>query len=254
MSVGARARIAGMTRFGQKAAVMRDGGVIELRGAGYAYGGGVGAGALSGLDLSLPRGSFHFLIGPSGAGKSTLLRLCTGELLPGEGAALLFGRDSRALDRDGLARVRQRMGVVQQDARFLDHLSVAENVSLPLLVTGRDPAEEADSLRQLLAWVGLSHRAQARPPELSGGERQRAALARAVMLDPDLLIADEPTGNVDWEMSQRLMTLLAELGRLGKTILVATHDRGLIRAGKAMVQARVLRLAEGRLVAAGAGL
>jgi cell division transport system ATP-binding protein len=226
--------------------------VIELRNAGYAYGGG--GGALSALDLSLAPGSFHFLTGPSGAGKTTLLRLCTGELVPSEGEVALFGYDSRTLGRDGLARVRQRMGVVHQDCRFLDHLPIAENIALPILMAGRDPAAEAENLAQLLAWVGLTHRAHALPPELSGGERQRAALARAVILDPDVLIADEPTGNVDWEMSQRLMTLLAELNRMGKTVLLATHDLALIRAAKTLVQARVLRLAEGRLQAAGAEL
>jgi cell division transport system ATP-binding protein len=226
--------------------------VIELRNAGYAYGGG--GGLLSALDISLPAGSFHFLTGPSGAGKSTFLKLCYGELKPTEGQVALFGKDSRMLSRDGLALVRQRMGVVHQDCRFLDHLTISENIALPLLIAGRNPAGEAENLRQLLGWVGLTHRAAAFPPELSGGERQRAALARAVILDPDVLIADEPTGNVDWEMSQRLMTLLSELNRLGKTILIATHDLALIRAAKTMVQARVLRLAEGRVHAAGAEL
>ncbi|TFL16466.1 cell division ATP-binding protein FtsE [Jannaschia formosa] len=227
--------------------------MIDLRGAGFSYGGG-GGGSLSGIDLSLPAGSFHFLTGPSGAGKTTLLKLCYGELKPTQGQVALLGKDSRMLSRDGLALVRQRIGVVHQDCRFLDHLPVAENVTLPLLVAGRDPAAEADNLRQLMSWVGLTHRADAYPAELSGGERQRAALARAVITDPDVVIADEPTGNVDWEMSQRLMTLLAELNRLGKTILVATHDMALIRAAKPLVQARVLRLADGQLQAAGAEL
>jgi cell division transport system ATP-binding protein len=226
--------------------------VIELRRAGFSYGGG--GGQLAATDLSMPAGSFHFLTGPSGAGKSTLLKLCYGELKPTEGQVALLGKDSSALSRDGLALVRQRMGVVHQDCRFLDHLSIAENIALPLLVSGRDPAAEEANLRQLLSWVGLTHRAEARPPELSGGERQRAALARAVILDPDVIIADEPTGNVDWEMSQRLLTFLTELNKLGKTILVATHDLALIRAAKPLVQARVLRLAEGRVQAAGAEL
>ncbi|GIT90066.1 ABC transporter ATP-binding protein [Jannaschia pagri] len=225
--------------------------VIELKGAGYSYG---GDGILGGVNLRLDGGSFHFLTGPSGAGKTTLLKLCYGELKPSQGQVDLFGHDSRTIDRDGLARVRQRIGVVHQDCRFLDHLPMAENLSLPLTASGRESAADADSLRQLLAWVGLSHRAHALPPELSGGERQRAALARAIIMDPEVIIADEPTGNIDWEMSQRLLTLLAELNRLGKTILVATHDLALIRAAKSQVAARVLRLAGGQLQLAGSDL
>jgi cell division transport system ATP-binding protein len=223
---------------------------IELSGAGFAYGGG--SGALEGLEMSLAPGSFHFLTGPSGAGKTTLLKLCYGELLPTSGTVALLGRDSRGLGRDGLARLRRRIGVVHQDCRFLDHLPVAENVALPLVAAGRDPAADAEDLAQLMAWVGLEHRARALPPQLSGGERQRAALARAVIMDPDVIVADEPTGNIDWDMSQRVLTLLAELNRMGKTILVATHDLALIRAARAMVAVRVLRLADGRLAAAGA--
>ncbi|UWQ17884.1 cell division ATP-binding protein FtsE [Jannaschia sp. M317] len=225
--------------------------MIELKRAGYSYGGG---GILSGLDLVLQPGSFHFLTGPSGAGKTTLLKLCYGELKPSEGVVELFGRDSRSLTRDGLARLRQRVGVVHQDCLFLDHLPISENIALPLTVAGRDVASEAESLSQLITWVGLSHRAEARPPELSGGERQRAALARAIIMDPDVIIADEPTGNIDWDMSQRLLTLLVELNRLGKTILIATHDLALIRAAKSQVSARVLRLAGGQVMAAGAEL
>lgn len=220
--------------------------VIELQGAGYSYGGGD---LLAGLDLALTPGSFHFLIGPSGAGKTTLLKLCYGDLKPTSGAVLVDGTDSRQLDRDGLARVRRRMGVVHQDCQFIDHLSIRENVALPLTVAGRDVDAEATNLDQLLGWVGLAPRATALPPELSGGERQRAALARAIIMDPDIIIADEPTGNIDWEMSQRLLSLLTELNRMGKTVLVATHDLALIRAAKSQVSARVLRLAGGMLSA-----
>ncbi|CTQ48596.1 cell division ATP-binding protein FtsE [Jannaschia donghaensis] len=218
--------------------------MIELQGAGYSYG---GAGLLAGLDLGLAQGSFHFLTGPSGAGKTTLLKLCYGDLKPTSGQVLLDGRDTRSLERDGLARMRRRIGVVHQDCQFIDHLSIRENVALPLMVAGRDVAAEAVNLAQLLGWVGLAPRADALPPQLSGGERQRAALARAIIMDPEVIIADEPTGNIDWEMSQRLLTLLAELNRMGKTVLVATHDLALIRAAKSQVSARVLRLANGVL-------
>lgn len=220
--------------------------MIELQGAGYSYG---GAGLLAGLDLALAPGSFHFLTGPSGAGKTTLLKLCYGDLKPTSGLVMLDGRDTRTLDRDGLARMRRRIGVVHQDCQFVDHLSIRENVALPLTVAGRDVVAEATNLDQLLGWVGLAPRAAALPPELSGGERQRAALARAIIMDPEVIIADEPTGNIDWEMSQRLLSLLSELNRMGKTVLVATHDLALIRAAKAQVSARVLRLANGVLQA-----
>lgn len=218
--------------------------MIELQNAGYTYG---GTGLLAGLDLSLRQGSFHFLTGPSGAGKTTLLKLCYGDLKPTSGQVMLDGRDTRGLNRDGLARMRRRIGVVHQDCQFIDHLSIRENISLPLLVAGRDVAGEAANLDQLLGWVGLSPRADALPPELSGGERQRAALARAIIMDPEVIVADEPTGNIDWEMSQRLLSLLSELNRMGKTVIVATHDLALIRAAKSQVPARVLRLANGVL-------
>jgi len=204
------------------------------------------------VDLELAPGSFHFLTGPSGAGKTTLLRLCYGELQPTTGQVELFGTGLDDLGRDGLSEARQRIGIIHQDCQFLDHLSLAENLALPFVVTGR-PVPEQD-LRELLAWVGLQEHADAHPPTLSGGERQRAALARAVILQPAILLADEPTGNVDWEMSMRLMSLLAELNRIGTAMLIATHDLNLIRATKSQVSARILRIAEGRVQVAGAGL
>jgi len=225
--------------------------VIEFNGAGYSYG---GQALFSQVDLELAQGSFHFLTGPSGVGKSTFLKLCYGELRPTEGHVTLFGRDLGALNRDELAEARQKIGVVHQDCQFLDHLPIAENIGLPLAVSGSDPFKEQADLKELIGWVGLSHRSNALPPELSGGERQRAALARAVIMSPDVILADEPTGNVDWEMSQKLLTLLVELNRMGKTILIATHDLGLIRAAKSQVQARVLRISDRRIQSAGADL
>ncbi|THH36265.1 ATP-binding cassette domain-containing protein [Aliishimia ponticola] len=225
--------------------------MIELENVAYNYGGGE---LLSSVSLKLAPGSFHFLTGPSGAGKTTLLKLCYGDLLPTAGDIRLFGRSLAEMDRNDVALLRRQMGVVHQDCRFLDHLDVAENVALPLIVSGRDVGAYAQNLDELLNWVGLTHRSHALPPELSGGERQRAALARAIILSPDVVVADEPTGNIDWEMSQRLLTLLVELNRMGKTIVVATHDLGLIRAAKALVQARVLRISNRRVQLAGADL
>ena len=225
--------------------------MIELENVAYSYGGGE---LLSDISVKLSAGSFHFLTGPSGAGKTTLLKLCYGALLPTSGHVRLLDTDVRALTRDDVAMLRRRVGVVHQDCQFLDHLSVSENLALPLTVSGRDAAGEAENLRELMQWVGLSSRGNALPPELSGGERQRAALARAVIMSPDVVLADEPTGNVDWEMSQRLLRLLVELNKMGKTILIATHDLALIRAAKSEVQARVLRISNRRLQLAGADL
>jgi cell division transport system ATP-binding protein len=224
--------------------------VIELENVSYGYGGQT---LFSHISLTLAPGSFHFLTGPSGAGKTTLLRLCYSDLRANKGKVRIFGQDAGALTRDEVAMSRRRIGVVHQDCQFLDHLSIAENIALPLTVSGR-AHEAAQNLPELLNWVGLGPQANQRPPELSGGERQRAALARAVIVSPDVIIADEPTGNVDWEMSQRLLSLLIELNKMGKTILIATHDLAMIRAAKSDISARVLRLKDGQLVQAGAEL
>lgn len=225
--------------------------MIVFEGAGFAYG---PAEILRTMTLELPAGSFHFLTGPSGSGKTTFLKMCHLDLRPSSGKVRLFDRDTTSISRNDVALLRRRIGVVHQDCHFLDHLDLKENIALPLSVAGKEEERYARDLEDLMRWVGLDHRAAAMPPELSGGERQRAALARAIIGGPDLIIADEPTGNIDWEMGQRILTLLAELNRLGKTIIIATHDLNLIRAAKSMVPARVLRLQGGEIQVAGAEL
>ena len=223
--------------------------VIAFENVAYSYS---GSELLADVSLRLAPGSFHFLTGPSGSGKSTFLKLAYAELRPTTGRVTLFDRDVTSLSRDDVARTRRRIGIVHQDCRFLDHMTLGANMALPFTVSDResDPKE----LDELLGWVGLNHLADALPPQLSGGERQRAALARAVIVDPDVILADEPTGNVDWEMSLKILTLLVELNRMGKTIVIATHDLNLIRQAKAQVQTRVLRIAKNRVQLAGTDL
>lgn len=223
--------------------------MIELADVAYDYG---GAALFSDVSLALTPGSFHFLTGPTGAGKTTLLKLCYAGLQATSGRVELFGTQAGSLTRDEIALTRRRIGVVHQDCQFIDHLSVAENIALPLTVAGR--FDLIDDLTDLLKWVGLANQAGQLPTELSGGERQRAALARAVIQSPDVIIADEPTGNVDGDMAERMLALLIDLNKTGKTVLIATHDMQLIRSAKSQVRARVLRLKDGALIQAGADL
>ncbi|WP_296640194.1 cell division ATP-binding protein FtsE [Roseinatronobacter sp.] len=223
--------------------------MIEFQDVAHDYGGGA---LFEGVTIALEPGSFHFLTGPSGAGKSTFLKLCYGELLPSRGTVTLQGTSLRQMSRDALAEMRNSIGVVHQDCQFLDHLDIRSNVALPLSATGRAVSDR--DVDDLLNWVGLKAQADALPPTLSGGERQRAALARAVIAAPRVLLADEPTGNLDWEMSQRLLSLMVELNRMGTAVLIATHDMNLIRTAKSQVAARVLRIAGRKLQSAGSDL
>lgn len=200
---------------------------------------------LADVSLTLRPGSMTFLTGPSGAGKSTLLRLAYLALAPTAGRISLFGVETTRLRRRDLAPLRRRIGVVFQDFRLLDHLSAYDNVALPLRIMGRAEGSYRQDVTELLGWVGLGDRLHARPATLSGGEKQRVAIARAVVGKPDLLIADEPTGNVDEEMAERLYRLFRELNkRLKTTVLIATHDMGLVRRAKT----DVLRLADRMVV------
>jgi len=216
--------------------------MLSFENVGMRY--GAGPEILRDVTFRLDAGSFTFLTGASGAGKSTLLRLMYLAEPPTRGLITLFGHDLATTKRPAFPALRRRMGVVFQDFRLLGHLSAFDNVALPLRLAGRSSDNYAHDVAELLGWVGLGEKLHARPPTLSGGEQQRVAIARAVIARPDLLLADEPTGNVDPDIAQRLVRLFGELNRLGTTVLIATHDRSLIER----TQAREIRLVDGRLV------
>jgi cell division transport system ATP-binding protein len=218
--------------------------VIELEQAGFSYG---AEPVLHDVNLVVEPGSFSVVIGASGAGKTTLIRLCCMDLIQTAGTIRFFGRPIRPNDRRAIADLRRAIGIVEQEARFLEHLPLGDNIALPLHVCGVGTELRAGDLQALLEWVDLDHRADALPPQLTGGERQRAALARAVILSPDVILCDEPTGSVDWDTAARLVELLIELNRMGKAVVVATHDPHLIRAVEARVPLTVLHLAGGRV-------
>ena len=188
----------------------------------------IGPEILSDISFFLAAGSFHFLTGPSGAGKSSLLRMMYLGLKPSSGRVSVFGRDVSQLDRDARALMRRRIGVVFQDFRLLDHLSAFDNVALPMRVAGKDEAEIEADAGELLNWVGLADSLDRLPPTLSGGEQQRLAVARAVIAHPSLILADEPTGNLDDAIAVRLMYLFEELNKMGTTVVIATHNQGLV--------------------------
>ncbi|HUO22293.1 MAG TPA: cell division ATP-binding protein FtsE [Caulobacteraceae bacterium] len=216
--------------------------MLRLTGVGMRY--GRAPETLSDISLTLAAGSFHFLTGPSGAGKSSLLKLIYMAERPSRGLINLFGQDLSTAPRKALPKLRQRIGVVFQEFRLLDHLSAFDNVALPLRIAGRKPQDYRLDVAELMGWVGLGAKLHAMPATLSGGEKQRLAIARAVVARPDLIIADEPTGNVDHALSLRILKLFVELNRLGATVLIASHDEDLVaRSGMP-----VLTLDHGRLV------
>ena len=216
--------------------------VLSFSGVGMRY--GREPEILSDVTFDLEPGSFHFLTGPSGAGKSSLLKLIYLAARPSRGRISLFGDDVDALPRRRLPQLRRRIGVVFQEFRLLDHLSAFDNVALPLRLAGKKPRHYRDDVAELLAWVGLAPRMHAMPATLSGGEKQRLAIARAVINRPDILLADEPTGNVDHDMAERILRLFLELNRMGTTVLFASHDRALVaRAGMPRLQLDQGRLA-----------
>ena len=215
--------------------------ILSFDQVGLAYDGGPEC--LRDLDFSLGEGEFRFLTGPSGAGKSSFLKLIYLAMRPTRGRMTLFGEDVTNASRDALPPLRRRIGVVFQEFRLLDHLTAFENVALPMKVAGVNQQQYREDVRELLNWVGLGSRMDALPQTLSGGEKQRVALARALVSKPDLILADEPTGNVDPQMGEKIMKLFVELNRLGAAVIVATHDLHLVEAlGK-----QTLRLEDGRL-------
>ncbi len=200
--------------------------MISFENVGLRY--GMGGEILKDISFRIEPQSFQFLTGPSGAGKTTLLRLILFTLKPTRGLISLFGRDASALDKDAITGLRRRIGVVFQDFRLLNHLTTYENVALPLRVQGREEASYRGEVIELLGWVGLGERMHALPAILSGGEKQRAAIARALIVRPELLLADEPTGNVDPTLARRLLRLFIELHKTGTSVVIATHDLGLM--------------------------
>lgn len=201
--------------------------VVRFESVGLRYGNGPEV--LQDITFTLRRGSFHFLTGPSGAGKTSLLSLLYLARRPSRGLISIFGGDVTAMERDELPPIRRRLGVVFQDFRLLDHLSALDNVALPLRVAGVSESDIHKHVPELLAWVGLADHLHAKPPTLSGGQKQRVAIARAVINRPDVLVADEPTGNVDDRIAFRLLHLFAELNRLGTSVVIATHNEALVR-------------------------
>src|ERR1700748_79098 len=215
--------------------------VIRFENVGLRY--GLGPEVLRDLNFGINGQSFQFLTGPSGAGKTSLLRLMLLSLRPSRGLISMFDQDTARLSKDGRANLRRRIGIVFQDFRLLDHLTTYENVALPLRVLGQRESSYRQQVTELLQWVGLGERIWALPPVLSGGEKQRAAIARAVIARPHLLLADEPTGNVDPNLAQRLLRLFVELHKSGTSVVIATHDIALMD----QYDCRRLVLHEGRL-------
>jgi cell division transport system ATP-binding protein len=216
--------------------------VLSFENVGLSY--GMGPETLRDLTFSIAPDSFQFLTGPSGAGKTSLLKLILLSLKPTRGQITLFGEDAATLGKSAITQIRRRIGVVFQDFRLLDHLTLYENVALPLRVLGRDETGYRAEVFELLRWVGLFDRKFVRPTVLSGGEKQRAAIARALIARPELLIADEPTGNVDPTLARRLLRLFVELHKSGTAVVIATHDLALMEQYDS---ARRLVLADGRL-------
>lgn len=215
--------------------------MIRFENVGLRY--GIGPEVLSDLTFQIAPASFQFLTGPSGAGKTSLMRLMLLAKRPTRGLVQIFDREAATISRSEMPHIRRQIGVVFQDFRLLDHLTTYENVALPLRVRGNEETGYRSDVTELLKWVGLGDRMHTLPPVLSGGEKQRAAIARALIDQPKILLADEPTGNVDPPLARRLLRLFIELNRSGTSVVIATHDLGLMD----QYDARRLVLNDGRL-------
>lgn len=216
--------------------------ILQLHRVGMRY--GIADDVLRDIDLTVNVGSFQFLVGSSGAGKTSLLRVLSLSHPHSGGSMTLFGRDVSRMDRDETARLRRRIGVIFQDFRLLDHLSAFDNVALPLRIGGVEEDQISGHVSQMLGWLGLADHMEAKPAKLSMGQRQLVATARAVVTRPALLLADEPTSNVDPARADRLMKLFTELQKLGTAIVLATHSREIL----ARWNFPVLTMAKGRLM------
>ncbi len=216
--------------------------IVQFDNVGLRY--GTDREVLSDISFTLYPGSFYFLTGASGAGKTSMLKLLYLAQRPTRGAISMFGHDLITQPRKSLPNFRRRIGTVFQDFRLITHLSAFDNVALPLRISGMGENEIQKPVADMLEWVGLSHRSHARPATLSGGEQQRVAIARAVIARPEILVADEPTGNVDPEMAVKLLRLFEALNRLGTTVVVATHDVHLLRK---VPDSLIMRLDKGKL-------
>ncbi len=220
--------------------------VVRFQNVGMRY--GLGPEVFHDMSFGVKAGSFRFLVGPSGAGKSTLLKLMYLAHRPSRGLIHMFGHDTATVARKDMPAMRRRIGVVFQDFRLIDHLSALDNVALPLRVAGANEEQLSDHVAELLRWVGLENEIHSLPSRLSGGQQQRVAIARAVIGRPDLLLADEPTGNVDNTIAMRILYLLEELNKIGTTVIIATHNEALISRFKFPQ----LRIEDGRVIDTGA--
>ena len=216
--------------------------IISLQNVGLRY--NAGPEILKDINLEIKSGDFYFLTGASGAGKTTLLKLLHLAHKPTRGKVKIFGKDVEFIKQEDMAHIRRRIGIVFQDYHLLDHLSVLDNVALPLRITGRSEKYIQTHVPELLEWVGLKKFINTKPKLLSGGQQQRVAIARAVINNPDILIADEPTGNVDEDMAKKLLFLFLELNKMGTTVIIATHSTNLIK----QFHFPVLHLQDGHLI------
>ena len=216
--------------------------LVKFSSVGLRY--STGPEVLHDINFELEEGTFHFLTGSSGAGKTSLMKLLYLGQKPTRGIISMFGRDMSTIPRKTIPEIRRQIGVVFQDFRLLNHLSAFDNVALPLRVSNIPEADIKKNVTELMRWVGLGDKTNARPPTLSGGEQQRVAIARAVINRPKLLLADEPTGNIDAHIGIRLLSLFEELNRHGTTVLIATHDEDIVR----QFRHPQMRLEEGTLL------